>query len=124
MNQTIIQVLQIIVAFGLLNVWLVRANWATSYRGGNAKNIKEEFAVYGLPGWFCTAIGFAKVTLAILLLAGLWFPFLIFPAAAIIAVLMIGAVAMHVKVGDSIAKTMPAATMLSMNVIICLGFVV
>lgn len=110
--------MQIIVAFGLLNVWLLRANLSTDYRGGNAKNIKEEFAVYGLPGWFCSLVGFLKVGSAFLLLLGLWIPSLILPSALLIAVLMLGAVSMHAKVKDPIKKTIPAALMLGMNIII------
>ncbi len=46
---SIIAVLHVIVAVGLLNVWLLRYNKDTSYRGGSAKNLKDEFAAYGLP---------------------------------------------------------------------------
>lgn len=110
--------IQLIVAFGLLNVWLVRANWSTAYRGGNAKTLKEEFAVYGLPGWFCSFVGFLKISSALVLMAGLWWPSLILPSAAVIAVLMLGAVSMHAKVGDPILKTIPAALMLLMSVVV------
>ena len=37
-------ILQVFVGLGILNVWLIRANWSTGYRGGDAKNLKEEFA--------------------------------------------------------------------------------
>jgi hypothetical protein len=63
MNYLII-VLQLVVALGILNVWLLRANRATAYRGGNAKNMREEFATYGLPYWFMCVIGVLKVALA------------------------------------------------------------
>ena len=121
MSQTIIVILQIIVALGLLNVWLLRANSSTGYRGGAAKNVKEEFAVYGLSVWFCYLIGFLKVSCAILLLFGLWFPGLRQPAALIISVLMLGAVLMHAKVGDPLKKTLPAAVMLIMTVVVWSG---
>jgi hypothetical protein len=111
--------MQLIVALGLLNVWLVRANWNTGYRGGNAKTLKEEFAVYGLPGWFCNLVGFLKISSALVLLAGLWYPVLILPSAALIMVLMVGAVSMHAKVRDPIKKTVPAALMLIMSLILC-----
>ena len=44
-------VLQLVVAVGLLNVWLVRPESATSFRGGRARSLKDEFAEYGLPGF-------------------------------------------------------------------------
>ena len=47
------QIAQVIVGLGLLNVWLVRFNKSTEYRGGAAANMREEFATYGLPVWFC-----------------------------------------------------------------------
>ena len=49
MLSTISTVLQVIVGLGLLNVWLLRRGSATAYRGGTAKNLKDEFAAYGLP---------------------------------------------------------------------------
>jgi uncharacterized membrane protein YphA (DoxX/SURF4 family) len=115
-------VIQLVVALGLLNVWLVRANWATAYRGGDAKTIKEEFTVYGLPDWFCSLVGFLKISLALTLLIGFWSPFLILPAAAVIAVLMLGAILMHAKVRDPLLKTLPAASMLVMSLAICTSY--
>jgi len=118
MSQLIVITLQIIIALGLLNVWLLRANQSTGYRGGIAKTIKEEFAVYGLPEWFCYAVGLVKVSCAILLLVALWYPSFRQPAALIISVLMLGAVLMHAKVGDPLKKTLPAVLMLIMTVVV------
>jgi uncharacterized membrane protein YkgB len=119
MNDILIKVIQVIIALGLLNVWLIRANWSTAYRGGNAKNLREEFAVYGLSNFFCSFVGVLKIGSAILLLAGLWFPDLTFSAAILVSVLMLGAVAMHFKVSDPIKKTIPAALMLVLSLIVC-----
>ena len=114
MPQTLAITLQIIIALGLLNVWLVRGNRTTAYRGGDAKNIVEEFAVYGLSPQVCYLVGFLKVSCAVVLLVGLWLPVVRLPAVALVAFLMLGAVAMHAKVGDPIKKTIPAALMLTM----------
>ena len=122
MSQAIPALLQVIVGLGLLNVWLVRAKLSTAYRGGDAKTIREEFAVYGLPGWFCTLIGFLKVTSALLLLAALWMPELGLPASLTIVVLMLGAVSMHAKVKDPIKKSLPAAAMLLMSAVLTMHF--
>ena len=124
MATIIVHVLEIIVAFGLLNVWLLRAQKSTPYRGRDAKNIVEEFAVYGLPKWFCYFIGFLKIGSAVLLLAGIIFPVLQLPASLLITALMIGAVAMHIKVGDPIIKSTPAALMLLMSLIITTSFLI
>ena len=54
-----------------------------------------------------------------MLLLSLWTPALAFPAASIVILLMLGAVSIHIKVKDSIMKTVPAASMLIMSVAIC-----
>lgn len=114
----LVLILQIIVALGLLNVWLLRFNKSTAYRGGNARSMREEFAAYGLPVWLCYLVGFLKVTSALALLAGFFLPELVLPAASIIAVLMVGALAMHVKVKDPAIKSLPAFLVLAMCLVI------
>jgi len=111
-------IFQLIIGLGLLNVWLLRFNKETLYRGGKAKNLLQEFATYGLPSWFCYTIGFLKVSAAIALIAGIWFPFLVPPAAGLVAVLMAGAVSMHVKVSDPIKKSVPAISVLSLSALL------
>ena len=108
--------LQVIVACGLLNVWLLRAGKATSYRGGDAKSLKEEFAAYGLSVGTMRVVGTLKVTVAIALLLGIWFPGLVLPAASLLIVLMIGALFMHFQLKDSLGKSVPALLMLSMAI--------
>ncbi len=119
---TVVTILQVSVALGLLNVWLVRAKSSTAYRGGAAQSLKEEFAAYGLPEWFFYLIGALKIGSAVLLIVGLWVPALVRPAAAVVVVLMVGALAMHVKVKDPPVKSLPAFFMLLMSAgIVVLG---
>jgi len=106
--------LQVIVAFGLLNVWLLRGSKATRYRGGEAKSIQEEFAAYGLPPVMMWVVGGLKIAVAAALLIGIGFPALVRPAASLLTVLMIGALAMHLKVKDPMQKSIPALLMLGM----------
>ena len=108
------QAAQLIVGLGLLNVWLVRFNKATDYRGGTAKTMKEEFAAYGLPQWFCYFVGGLKIASGIALLASLAFPGIAVYPAGVVAVLMVGAIAMHIKVRDPIKKSLPAALVLAL----------
>ena len=112
---TLTTVLQVILALGLFNVWLLRTGKATNYRGGQAKNLKEEFATYGLPPFMYFLVGGLKILCAIALLVGLWVPAAVVPAAGVLAVLMLGALAMHIKVGDPISKSVPAFCMLAMS---------
>lgn len=121
MSHIVVLVLQVVVALGLLNVWLVRAGKPTSYRGGNAGTMREEFAHYGLPGWAMYVVGTLKVAAAACLLIGIWVPSLVFPAAALVAVLMVGALGMHLKVRDANMKSLPALAVLIMCLGICFG---
>jgi uncharacterized membrane protein YphA (DoxX/SURF4 family) len=117
----IVKVTQMVVALGIYNVWLVRFRKSTNWRGGTARNLKEEFQVYGLPGWFMGLVGFLKLLFATLLIVGVWVPALTRPAAAGLAVLMLGAVAMHVKVRDPALRSLPAFTMLVLCVVLAVA---
>jgi len=113
-------VLQIIVGLGLLNVWLLRAKSSTSYRGGSAGSLKEEFRTYGLPDIAFYVVGALKIAAGIILIAGFWAPLPVELAAGVVAVLMVGALVMHAKVGDPFMKSVPAGLMLVMSVAIVL----
>ncbi|MDX1530033.1 MAG: DoxX family protein [Rhodothermales bacterium] len=115
MDDWILTLLQIIVGAGLLNVWLIRSRSATSYRGGDAQSLKEEFATYGLPSWAFYVVGALKVGAALALIVGIWIPELVTPAAAVVVVLMLGALAMHFKVRDPLLKALPAFLVLLMS---------
>lgn len=112
--------LQIVVALGLLNVWVIRRNQKTAYRGCGSTSLKNEFISYGLPLWSLYVVGFIKIGSALLLLLGLWKPFVVVPTALVVSVMMTGAVAMHIKVKDPFQKVMPALVMLILSVAICL----
>jgi hypothetical protein len=117
---TIVTIVQVVIALGIYNVWLVRYGRSTNWRGGTAQNLKEEFAVYGLPGWFMGIVGFLKLLFATLLIVGIWFPLVTKPAAAGMAVLMAGAVTMHLKVKDPFLRSLPAFTMLILSLVVAL----
>lgn len=119
--KTLVQICQIIVACGLLNVWLLRFSKPTAYRGGASANMLDEFAAYGLPAWTCYFVGFLKVTSAFALLAGLIYPKLVLPSAVVVALLMLGAIAMHSRVGDALKKSVPAIAVLLLCVTIIAG---
>ena len=110
--------LQIIVGISILNVWLIQYNKATKWRGGNATNLLEEFRVYGLSKEICYLIGFLKVTLAVLLISAIWFPFLKQPAALGLATLLLGSITIHFKINDPLLKSFPAALFMSLCLII------
>ena len=114
----LILILQLLISIGLINVWFFRFNKATEFRGGNAKNMREEFQAYGLPAWSMYLVGAAKVVIAILLIVSIWFQELLVYNLLALAVLMIAAVLMHIKVKDPIKKSYPALSILFMIALI------
>jgi uncharacterized membrane protein YphA (DoxX/SURF4 family) len=116
--QLLRKVLQVGLGLSMINIWVFRSQLESQYRGGSAKNMAEEFASYGLPVWSMYVVGALKVTASLLLLAGLKYSALIEPAAMTISALMIGAVAMHAKVGDDFKKFQPAVICLSVSLLI------
>ena len=101
-------ILKIVVGLSILNVWLLRANKATPYRGGNAGNIKEEFMAFGLPNWFMVTVGTVKVGLALVILASIYFSSLELIGSIGMAMMMLGSISMHLKVGSTIKQVFPA----------------
>jgi uncharacterized membrane protein YphA (DoxX/SURF4 family) len=116
----LLTILQLLVAGVLINVWVVRFNKGTDYRGKSARNMREEFAAYGLPGWFMWLVGTLKLTSAAALIFGIWLPEVIFSSAVVLLVLMTGAIAMHLRAGDPFVKFVPALVMLLLSVIIAI----
>lgn len=116
--EAFIIVCQIVIAMGIFNVWVIRFQASTAWRGGVATNMKHEFEIYGLPEWFMRIVGFLKVVFAASLVAGIWVPVIAKPAAFGMAILMTGAIAMHIKIADPIIKSLPALIMLVLSLIV------
>ena len=119
--EILVSVIQVVIGLCILNVWLLRPEKATAWRGQQARNLKEEFGVYGLPPWFMGMVGFFKILFAVLLSLGVWLPSLTRPAALGMAVLMVGAVLMHLKVKDPLKKCLPAFTLLILCIVVALA---
>lgn len=116
--EILIKSIQVLIALSLLLVWLVRTGKETGYRSGNAKNMREEFAVYGLPYWFMFTIGVLKIGFALLLIAGLWLPRLTAVGSVGVVLLMAGAVSMHMRVKDPLKKSLPAIGLLVLSLLV------
>ncbi|MEO9222360.1 MAG: DoxX family protein [Mycobacteriaceae bacterium] len=69
---------------------------------------------YGLSENAMYAVGAAKVGLAGMLLAGHAAPRLVRPASIGLAGFMLGAIGMHIKVGDPVKRYLPALTVFSL----------
>lgn len=112
------KILMATVAAVVLNVWLFRFGKATIYRGADATNMLEEFAAYGLSEIMVYLVGGLKILAALGLLVGFFNKNTITPAAGVMAILMVGAIAMHFKVGDEAIKFLPAGIMLFLSSVI------
>ena len=110
--------LKIIVGVSILNVWLLQKNKATKWRGGAAKNIIEEFEIYGFSKQFCYFIGFLKVGLALILVASIQFKTLTLLGALGLSLLLVGSIIMHIRIKDAWYKSFPAFLFLIMNLMI------
>jgi hypothetical protein len=92
---------QAIVAVSILIVWVFRFD-----------NIVKEFKQYGLSDLTRTVVGSAKIILATLLVAGIWFPSLVLIPALMMAFLMISAQYFHFKVKNPWQKRVPSLFLL------------
>ena len=110
--------IQIIIAIGIFNVWIFRFNRPSIYRAADSLNMESEFKAYGFKSFFMKIIGFSKLSLACLLLAGIWFPNLVDVSAFFMGCLMIGAIGAHVKINDPLIKSLPAFIILSLSSIL------
>ena len=106
----LVTIAQVFIAVAMFDVWLFRYDKPQRARGGEAKTMAEEFAVYGLPAWFRHVIRVLKLGAGTLLVVGIWYEPLALAGGLLLVVLMGGAIAMHVKVRDPLYKSIPATT--------------
>lgn len=114
----LIVILKSIVAISILNVWLIQKNKPTRWRGGDAQTIIEEFKVYGLSTTFCYVVGALKVAFALMLIASIWISGIEQYALFGLMFMLLGSVAMHLKIKDPLYKSFPAALFIVMCAII------
>ena len=115
---TLTIILNLVIAITLLNVWLIRHNKQTMYRGGDANSMAEEFSTYGLPKWLMYVVGSMKIIIAILLIVGVWITSLNIYCYISLGILMLGAIIMHLKVKDKIIKSVPAISILTLLLVL------
>ena len=117
-DQQLVTLFQVVIGLSVIRVWTINFNKSTPWRGGGARNMKEEFTAYGLPMWMVYFVGILKVIFSIGLIAGLWIPELISFSASGIAIFMFFAFLMHVKIKDPIKKSIPALTFMILSLLI------
>ena len=111
----LIIVVKAFIFFSIVNVWFFRFGKPTSWRAENANSMKEEFKAYGLSNAMMYVVGALKVLFSVLLLVSIWSENLAVPAAAGMAILMLGAIIMHFKIGDPVKKSFPALSFLLLS---------
>ncbi len=119
-------VLKLIIALGLLNVWVIRFDKESSFRGANSNNMPEEFKAYGLPKTFMYTIGLFKVLFSLFLIISLFFGSkfdqIVYMGLVFLSFIMAGSIIMHFRVKDPIRKSLPALAILFLSIIVLLGF--
>jgi hypothetical protein len=100
---------QIIIALSIIFVWIFRFD-----------NIVLEFRQYGLSDLTRSMVGGAKIALATLLVAGIWYPSLVFIPALLMGFLMVSAQYFHYKVSNPLIKRLPSFFLLLLCILIAL----
>ena len=97
------------IIIGIFYAWTIGYRKESKFRPGKARNMKEEFIVYGLPFWLMYATGTIKIISSILLILGFFYPIFIKPVAAVLCLVMGWAVLMHLKIReDKLIKAFPS----------------
>lgn len=111
-------IVKLILGLGIINVWFFRFKRPSKWRGANTNSMLEEFRAYGLPKAMMYAVGTVKVSLALIILASLFFKSLAVWGASGLAAMMAGAIAMHMRIGDPLKKSIPAISLLALSLLL------
>jgi uncharacterized membrane protein YphA (DoxX/SURF4 family) len=76
----------------------------------NAEEVGKQFALWGYPSWFVLVVGAVEIAMGLLIL----YPRTSWIGAAVLAVLMVGAVATHLIHGQKTAALMPGLLCVSL----------
>ena len=104
---TVVVLAQLVIALSVIIVWVFRFD-----------NIVKEFKQYGLPDLVRNMVGAAKIALATLLVAGIWYPALVLVPALLMAFLMLCAQFAHVKVRNPWHKYVPSLLLLLLSLFV------
>ncbi len=100
---------QVVIAISVIFVWVFRL-----------ENIEREFREYGIPDLVRNVVGASKIAAATLLLAGLWYPSLVFGPAVVMAVLMVCAQIAHARARHAWHKYAASFLLLLLSVFVAL----
>jgi hypothetical protein len=100
----LINLSQITVAISVVYVWTFRFY-----------NVLKEFEQFGLSDLTRNIVGAIKISLATLLVVGVWHPTLVLIPSILMGILMIGAQYFHFKIGNPFIKHLPSLILLILS---------
>lgn len=101
--ENLLKLSQIIVAISVVYVWTFRFH-----------NVLKEFEQFGLSDLTRNIVGATKISLATLLVAGIWYPSLVLIPSILMGLLMIGAQYFHFKISNPFIKHLPSLILLGL----------
>ena len=105
--ENLIKLPQIIVAISVVYVWTFRFH-----------NVLKEFEQFGLSDLTRNIVGATKISLATLLIVGIWYSSLVLIPSILMGLLMIGAQYFHFKISNPFIKHLPSLMLLVLSAFI------
>lgn len=105
--EDLINLSQIILAISVVYVWTFRFH-----------NVLKEFEQFGLSDITRNIVGATKISLATLLIVGIWYSSLVLIPSILMGLLMIGAQYFHLKISNPFIKRLPSLILLILSVFI------
>lgn len=103
----VINLAQLTVAIAVAYVWIFRYD-----------NVVKEFKQFGLSDLTRNLVGASKISLATLLVTGIWYPSIVLIPAIFMGLLMIGAQYFHFKIRNPFLKHLPSLILLILSALI------
>lgn len=83
-------------------------------------NVQKEFKQFGLSDLVRNLVGAAKISLAALLIAGIWFPEFVLASSLLMGFFMVSAQFFHFKNNSDLIKRLPSLVLLVACILIAL----
>ena len=107
--ENLVKLAQLTVAISVAYVWIFRYH-----------NVLKEFKQFGLSDLTRIFIGATKISLATLLVVGIWHPSLVLIPSILMGLLMISAQYFHFKISNPFIKHLPSLILLILSAFIAL----
>ena len=108
--ENLIKLAQLTVAISVVYVWVFRYH-----------NVVKEFKQFGLSDLTRNFVGATKISLATLLVVGIWYPSLVLIPSILMGLLMISAQYFHFKISNPFIKHLPSLILLVLSAFIALS---